>query len=133
MSFPTTSSGEKKRQMSSELLSGPGSIDLSRQVYGAIIEIHDSLPLVKAYDPSNGTVIANNRWIPLIHSPEEIVEKFGTIRIGMTVLVNSTGPSGDSSFAQIITNEHEDVAGKEIVPNTVDLGLWEIFTPGSGL
>jgi len=133
MSFPTTLSGEKKREMSSELLSGPSSMDLQRQIHGSIIEIHDSLPLIRAYDPSNGTVIANNRWIPLIHSPEEIVEKFGTIRVGMTVLINTTGPSGDSSFAQIISNEYENIAEKETIPNTVELGLWEIFTPGSGL
>ena len=133
MSSPTTLSAEKRRETHAETLASPSLIDLTKQVYGTITEVHDSLALIKAYDASNGTTIANDSWIPLIHSVEEIVERFGTIRTGMGVLVTTNGPGGQQSVAQVISNEHQRVGQEEVVPNTVDLGLWEIFTPGSGL
>jgi len=133
ISSPTTLSGEKRREMSEEKLSSPGLINLPKQVYGSITEIHDTLPLIKAYDPNSGNSIAGNRWIPLIHSPEEIAERFGTIRIGMGVSVNSNGPGEMRAVAQIITNEYQNIAEDDVIPNTVELGLWEIFTPGAGL
>lgn len=134
MSSATTLSAEKKREISGEMLASPSSIDIVKQIYGVITEVHSSLPMVKVYNPSNGTVIGDNRWIPLIHSIEEIVERYGTIRIGMGVLVITSGPGGSQSMAQVISNEqNRTIAQEEVLPNTVELGLWEIFTPGSGL
>ncbi len=133
MSFPTTLSAEKKREMSGEILASPNSINLTKQIYGTITEVHDTLPMIKAYDPLSGTVISSDKWIPLIHSTEEIVERFGTIRTGMGVLITTSGPDGSQSMAQIILNEQQKVAQEEVIPNTIELGLWEIFTPGSGL
>ena len=130
---PTTISGERKRDMSNDLLSGAGAINLTEQKFGIISEVHDTLPIIKAYDPSNGKLISNNRWIALSHTPQEIVEKFGTIRIGMGVMVSTTGPGGLKSIAQIVANEQQNLTKEDVLPNTVELGLWEIFTPGSGL
>jgi len=124
---PQTGFGEDQRASSMDAIASPGLIESARNVDGVINEVHERLPLVKAYNTLDGTVVAGNRWIRLLHSPEEIVDRFGTIRIGMHVRITYTGPIGEDASAIITLNEGDQIDKVEALPNEKPLGLWEIF------
>jgi hypothetical protein len=132
MGYSSTSFGEDMRKITGESLSAPGLLETSRQVDGTIYKVHESSPMIKAYS-SDGSIIAGDRWIPLAHSPEEIIERFGTVRVGMGVHVTYSGPDGGYALASVMFNEGDNLGEEEVLPNDVSLGLWEIFTPGIGI
>jgi len=128
--FPSTTLGEQRRQGQLEQLGNPDINESTQYFIGTISKVHDTKPWIKAYSKTKKHDLAGGRWIPLIHSPNEIVEKWGTIRIGMDVQITSTGLSGEKSIATIINNEDEDFFTDTIEENKKQVGLWKIFTPG---
>lgn len=122
--------GEEKRKDVAGELSTPSLADAPKTLIGTIYKVHDQYPLVKVYDSVDGTVVANDKWIPLSHSPREVAERFGTIRVGMKTSVTCYGPNGLNAFAYIIMEENEEIGEEEFVENEMETGLWEIFKPG---
>ena len=88
--------------------------------------------MIRAYG-DDGEVLANNKYIPLIHSPTEIIERWGTIRKGMRVKVQYTGPDGARADATIIGLESEKNMNTPFFENTIAQGVYKIFGPGIGI
>lgn len=129
---PTTVSAEKSRKTSQEIGSFPGLQEGIRQTYGIISEVHPNKPQVKAY-ADDGSTIAGDRFIPLAHSVSDIVERFGTVRKGMRVLVTYSGPDGSHANAMIIGVEGERSQDTVRLQNEIKTGLFEVFSPGIGV
>ena len=129
-SSPLTSLGEERRQDDVDKTASPSVFEVSREIEGTIYKVHDEKLLVKVYDTADGSVVANNQWIPLSHSPQEIAERFGTIRPGMIARIVFRSPDGLNARATIIYNEQEKVGEEEFSMNEMETGLFEIFKPG---
>jgi hypothetical protein len=129
---PTTSMGEANRIIDSNMASLPGSHESVKQISGVISEVHPERPFIKAYN-SNGNRIANDNFIPLNHSPSEIIEKWGTIRVGMKVIVSYCGPNGTSANATIVGLEGGKENEEPYLPNNIERGMFRIFSPGIGV
>jgi hypothetical protein len=123
--------GEQQRQLQQGISHLPDSSSAIKQMYGIIIDIDPANPLIKARTPE-GRAIADGQWIPLNYSVDEIVERFGTIRKGMNVLVQYTGPSGSSASAFIVGNEGEQLASGTLLENKINKGMYALFYPGIG-
>lgn len=122
----TTLNGEMERQLTQDIGAAPGITEGARSEMGTISKVHPNYPrLVKAY-ADDGTPLANDSWIELNHSAQEIAERWGTVRLGFRVRVNFTGPAGSSADASIIGAEQESVREPH-VNNTATRGLWAIF------
>lgn len=130
--LPTTLHGEVQRQTDGAISAFPGIGEGSRQATGIIKKIHPDRPrLIKAY-ADDGTPLANDSWIELNHSAQEIAERWGTVRLGFRVRVTFAGPSGAGADATIIGAEQESVSEPHI-PNEAARGLFAIFAPGIGV
>lgn len=127
---PITSIGETQRQQELDKTASPSLFETIRETEAVINEVHEDLLLIKAYEADSGSVVANNRWIPLSHSPQEIAERFGTIRPGMVVKVSYQGADGLNARASIVYNEQEKTGEEEFSLNEIETGLFEIFKPG---
>jgi len=123
--------GEENRKQSMETIGSPSLFETSRQVEGTIYKVHEEKLLIKVYETANGATIAGDNWIPVSHSPQEIAERFGTIRQGMSVLVSYEGPTGSNAIASIILNEQEKTGEEGFTSNKLRAGLYEIFKPGT--
>lgn len=128
---PITSIGEAKRGQELDKTASPSLFETVREIEAVVSEIHEDLLLVKAYEANTGSVVANNKWIPLSHSPQEIAERFGTIRPGMTVKVSYQGADGMNARASVVYNEQEKTGEEEFALNEIETGLFEIFKPGA--
>ena len=129
--YPLTSIGEEKRQMEIDKFAAPSLFENTREIEGVIYEVHETKLLIKAYNSVDGSVVANNNWIPLTHSPQEVAERFGTIRQGMVATIRFQGVSGLNARATIIFNEQEKVGEEDFAANELETGLFEIFKPGT--
>lgn len=129
---PTTEYHEQSRSVEGGIGSAPGLQEGTRQVYGTIYDIHPEKPLVKCYDES-GSPIACDKWIPLNHSSQEIAERYGTVRMGMNLLVSFVGPDGAGANATIVGNVGEKNLNEPLTPNTAQRGMFRIFAPGTGI
>lgn len=129
---PTTSQGEAQRKVESAVASFPGLHEGTRRSVGIVNKVNPNKPrLIKAH-AMDGTPLANNNWIELNHSAQEIAERWGTVRIGFRVRVTFTGPSGASADAGIIGTEGQDV-NDPFIPNEAQQGLYAVFAPGIGI
>lgn len=122
---PTTSLGEQQRQNESSQNSFPGGHEGLRQMYGIISAVHPKSAFIKAKD-SKGYAIANDRWIPLLHTVKEINDRFGTVQTGMYVLVSYAGADGEHANALIIAESGEK-HGEPNRPNEFSLSSWRLF------
>jgi len=124
---PITSIGEDQRQESIDKAASPSLFETVREVDAVIKEVHEKKLLVKVYATGSAAVVANNQWIPLSHSPQEIAERFGTIRVGMTVRVSYQGPSGLNARAVVVLNEkekhHNIIYTRNALMDMLDLGF----------
>lgn len=101
----------------------------TQQRFGSIIEVHETLPLIKAiFD--NGQGVAGNQWIPVAHSVLEIIHRFGALRPGLKVLITFSGEAERSAIATVIGVEDEHLGKEKVQDNDAKTGLYEIFTPG---
>lgn len=130
-SGPLTSIGENRRQEQQDKTASPSLFETIREIDAIIYKIHEEKLLVKAYGAETGTAIANDNWIPLAHSPQEIAERFGTIRPGMVARVSYQGADGVNARATIIYNEKEKTGEEDFAMNELETGLYEIFKPGT--
>ena len=130
--LPTTEHAERIRSTESGIASYPGMHEGVRQEYGTIFDIHAERRMIRAF-ADDGSPIANGRFVPLNHGSLEIAERWGTIRKGMRVLINFTGPDGSRANATITELENERNLNKPFSSNTAQRGLFRIFAPGIGL
>ncbi len=129
---PTTKIGGFNKNVEQGLSAFPGLHEGVRQIFGKISKVHQQKPLIKATD-DQGSSIANDNWIPLNHSPGEIISSFGTIRRGMRVLVSYVGPDGAGANATIVGDEQQKHSDVPMLPNEVKQNVYRIFSPGSGV
>jgi hypothetical protein len=123
--------GEEKRRDNIVTGGSPSLFETTRQLEGVIYKVHEEKLLIKVYDSRDGSTVAEDKWIPLAHSPQEITERFGTIRQGMVVLVGYSGPNGSNAVAQVMFNEEESTGTEAFADNSLETGLFEIFKPGA--
>lgn len=99
-----------------------------QQRLATVTDVHPTLPMVKATFPT-GYVAAGDNWIPVGHSVLDIIQRFGSLRIGLRVLVTFSGDVERDAVATIVGIEDE-VLGAELQQlNDIETGLWEIFRP----
>jgi len=125
---PRTKMGESARQGALDNITN--NVQGTRTVIGVVEEIHDQSNAVKAYGLNDGSVLGGGRWIPLTHDPDEIVERWGTIRKGMKIMVTYNVPEGTNSIATIVAGEKRNSFGEDVETNDMSRGLYEIFAPG---
>ena len=129
---PTTSHAENQRQVSNNLGGMPGPHQQQKRTSGTIIKIHPEKPRLIKANASDGTPLANGQWIELNHSAQEIVERWGTIRVGFSVRVTFSGPSGAGADATVVSAEDQDL-NEAHQPNEAARGMYAIFAPGIGV
>ena len=127
-----TGLGEDLRGLDHSVTGMPGPQETTTQIFGIVDEINPTYPrLVKAHDVNGNAIINRESWIELNHSPSEIAEKWGQVRLGFTLRVAVTGiGQGVSANATIIGVEGETVKDPPI-ENDSQRGLYWIFNPGS--
>lgn len=129
---PTTSHGEERRQAGALADAIPGIHEQNQREGGVISKIHPEQAgwvKVRALD---GTPLANNNWIELNHHTDEIIERWGTVRVGMKVRVAYSGPAGAGADCTIVGTEGDDPTHPH-VPNEVARGMYSMFSPGIGI
>jgi hypothetical protein len=131
-SVPSSSLGEQRRESQAAMRSHPGANEGVRMGVGRVMTVSDDKLAVTVVDRHGGYLGSNNP-IPLAHSSQEIVSRFGTVRPGMICVVFYTGVDGGDAIAFLIGNEGETPENTPLQPNTVALGPYRIFAPGIGL
>lgn len=125
--IPQTSIGEDIRQQSEDNISvsslGP------KVFFGLITDIHPSENLIKA-STFGGTSIGDGSWIPLTHTIDEVIERFGKLRKGMRVKIDSGGIASGQFIASIVGLESDTVSKDTQLINEIEKSLYAIFTPG---
>lgn len=125
--IPQTSMGEEVRRQSEDNISvssiGP------KVYFGIITDIHPSENLIKA-NTFGGTSIGDGYWIPLTHTIDEIIERFGKLRKGMKVKVDSGGVASGQFIASIVGLESDTISRDTQLTNEIEKSLYAIFTPG---
>lgn len=130
---PTTNLGEATRQAERSAIGSAGLGGVVQTVYGKIVKIDPSKPLIQVKELNGGTVIAGGRFIPVNHSVREIAERWGKLKKGMKVLVQYSGPDQGNASAWIIKDADETLAEDSLEDNSISMGLYKIFAPGIGL
>lgn len=128
---PTTSHAENQRQVSGSISGMPGPHQQQKRTSGIIVKIHPEKPRLVKANAADGTPLANGQWIELNHSAQEIVERWGTVRVGFNVRVTFSGPSGAGADATIVSAE-EQALTEPHQPNEAARGLYALFAPGIG-
>jgi ABC-type sulfate transport system substrate-binding protein len=103
-------------------------LDRHKILHGIITDIHKEKNLIKA-NSETGTSLANGDWIPLNHTIDEVIERFGKLRKGMTVRVDSDGVSSGQAIATIVGLESDTVSQDTSLINEVEKSLFAIFVP----
>jgi len=130
---PTNSFVQQQKDTDASVNSFPGSIAGIRSAMGQVTEVHpEKAKLVKAVDIYDGSPIADGGWIELDHSPQEIAEKWGTVKVGFRIRTLYTGSNGEGCSGTI-TGTLEDSVQSVKVANTAARGLFAIFAPGIGI
>jgi hypothetical protein len=127
---PITNMGEQSRQ---------GKVDKQRTAQphneveiaqGKIKAIDKIKKMIKATEgPPINQPIMGDRWIALAHPIHDLIDRFGTVRLGMEVLVIMQGRSTASprGWAFIIGEEGEYGPSGDFVPNDIGLGFHNIL------
>ena len=125
----TTNMGERERVASNNQIEPHNKID---RAVGLVSHVHPEKPrLVKAYNETDYSPLANGDWILLNHSAQEIAERWGTVRPGFRIQVTFAGPSGAKADGTIIGAENQNIE-EPPVANEVARGLFALFAPGIG-
>ena len=118
---PTTTLGEKSRSagLTEQRSSQPHSE--SDWMEGKIKAVDKKRKVVKVADKIRGNDLFGGAWIPLGHSVHDILDRFGTNRLGMEVMVFYKGKLGTpvSALAFIVGEEDESGPNKDLVANDV--------------
>ena len=131
-STATNTVKETKRQLDVDRVAQRQMYEGLRQVFGTIIEVHETQPLIKA-SADDGTYACGQQWILLNHNVDEIVQTWGTVRTGFRVLITYNGPHGENANATIVGAEGENTANKAQLPNDSPLDFYRICAPGLGV
>ncbi len=99
-------------------------------VLGTIREIDEVALVVQVYTDS-GELLAGGNWLPLLSTPEEITERWGTLQKGMKVRVTYTNPDATQALVEIIgTAKCTMGAEAKQAENTIPRNCFRIFSPG---
>lgn len=127
----TTSLGEARRQGQVKEQTAAQSHDELNWFTGRIKRVNETRRLIIVSRADEGTSFGGDEnWVTLAHSVREIVERFGTIRKGMEVLVFYQGKPGakNKAFAFVIGEEDETGPSKDLHENDMRLGFSTILT-----
>lgn len=129
MGGETTSLSEANRQQAAINTSAPSILNNPGSIYGIIFEVDKTNMFVKAYNKQDSSSINNGNWIPIIEKqkPGYIVERFGTVQVGMIAKITYTGLNSLNPEAEIIGENDETLNKREWELNDKALGIWEIF------
>jgi hypothetical protein len=100
-----------------------------QQKIGTIIQVHNSLPMVKVQFDS-GANAAGGDWIPVMHSVLDILQRFGSLRNGLRVLVTYFGEVETIANATIIGIEGEQLGAELQQDNEMNTPCYAIFQGG---
>lgn len=101
-----------------------------QQRIGTIVEVHQTLPMVKI-EYAQGSLAGGGRFIPVGHSVLDILQRFGTLRNGLRVMVTFSGDQENTATCQVIGVEDERLGSEIQQLEEMQTPLYEIFTPGS--
>lgn len=102
-----------------------------QQKYGIITEVHEKLPMVKV-EYSSGALASGGRFISVNHSVLDILQRFGTLRKGLRVLVTFSGEQEQICHCEIVGVEEERNGAEPQQIENQQTPLYSIFTPGAG-
>lgn len=121
-SNPVTTTGERDRNIDSTMGSLPGPQETVKTKLGTITKVHPDKPLlIWAYD-ANGHAIVDG-WVRLLHSVEELRERWGTVKIGDSEVINIigspvqvtlTGLTGEDATAIICGDPDQPASSTEV-------------------
>lgn len=124
----STVSGEQARQEHQR--THKGVFRGLQQKIGIITEVHETLPLVKAVFLT-GANVAGGDYFPVAHSVMDILQRFGTLRPGLRVMITYSGEVESEPYATIIGVEDEKLGGELQQDNEMNTPLYALFTPGT--
>lgn len=128
---PTTTMGEEQRQ-SDSAMSESGHASKTKTAVGIVIGVHERFPNQVLLAGPDNEQLANKQYVVLSHSPDEIAEKWGTVRLGFKVRATWQDPSGGNAFGVVVGDENTTLADAP-VENVVAQGLYACFAPGCGI
>jgi len=124
----TVSSEEHRKQLQRGSV---GSLNSLQQQMGVITKVHETLPLIQV-QLSSGQLVHGGNWIYVANPVLDILQRFGTLRDGLKVLITFMSGTEGNAIATIIGNEDEQLGVEEQQENEAKTGLYEIYTPGAG-
>lgn len=101
----------------------------TKQIRGRIKEASEEDLYVTVTD-MNGMPVGGGKKLPLIHSPDEIRQQFGTVRNGMLVEVTYQGPDVSHASVRIIGDENTQGPEDKPLENNLKRNVYAIFSPG---
>jgi len=123
---PTTSFGEDNRNIGMDILALPQPGEAVSIRNGRIYRVDSRRNAVKVHN-FDGSPIAGDEWIHTIHSPEEIVRRWGKLRRGQPVIVWTTGLNENHSVVQVVGAIGGRYVAKESHKNELEVFAYEIF------
>lgn len=129
---PDNHYSQSQKNMDQQISSFP-MLETSREVLAKVSEVDPDRPkFVKAVSLDDPRVhIANAQWIKVNHGDQEIVDRWGKIRIGFKLRILFNGPTEDGAVAYV-TGSNDEETDTGAVSNEQTMGLWAIFAPGIG-
>ena len=125
---PTTSMGEKSRSTGVDSQQTNQPHNQADWVSGKITAVDAKRPVIQVEGVA-GNKLFGGKWIQLGHSVHDIVDRFGTIRVGMEVMVHYKGQFGCPVFAIAFVTGEEDEKGpnKDNADNNMAQGFHNIL------
>lgn len=130
--LPTTGAQSATQGLQKSAMSATGPESVPGWDYGKVYEVDSEKLLVKVIGLS-GQVTANDDWIPLAHSPREIIDRWGMVQKDMLAKVDYISVNGKMAMATIIRESNESIEDQMQETNTIKRSIFRIFSPGSGL
>ena len=100
----------------------------SPKKYGFIKELHPTQYAVKV-SLAEGGVVPVDGYFPVVNAWQQLIHDFGNLRPGLVVEVVYIGDQETTAEVRVIALEGESI-GQLQEPPTIDLALYEIFSPG---
>lgn len=129
MSNPNASTVSSEQARLAKQLGNKSTFKSLQQKIGTISEVHATLPMVKVKFLA-GAEAAGGRFIPVAHSVMDILQRFGSLRAGLRVMVTYSGEVETIATATIIGVEDERLGSEIQQENEMETPVYAIFAPG---
>ncbi len=123
----STVSAEQARQQ--KQINNKATFKTLQQKMGTVSEVHPTLPMVKVTF-INGVEAAGGSYIPVAHSVMDILQRFGSLRQGLRVMVTYSGEVETVANATIIGIEDERLGSEIQQDNQMETPAYALFSPG---